>query len=294
MAERPAILRAVRVVDGGALLVAAVAMMVTSAAATNLGEGTDPSAAGDLVTWTTPAGGVAIREGQPGETAVPAHAVVGGALIAWRDGELVHVAQAVDMAPVLEVAVPGVDAVAVSDTWLVTRVRSGGDTLTARPIAAPDQVQTIGRASGSAQLGRPALDGDVLVYHVARPSQSQIVEQNLTTSTSRVVRRSSTALLTNPALLGGQLLYVRQTDLAQLLEVGPLATKGRDHVLYRLNAPAVHDQGHERGYSHKTRTPHPRTAAWTLWTTALSSTRAYVTLLPRKTGASPRIVAVAR
>jgi hypothetical protein len=51
--------------------------------------------------------------------------------------------------------------------------------------------------------------------------------------------------------------------------------------VYRLAAPSVHDAGHEPGYSHRTRTVPPRTAKWRLWTTALSSGQAYVTLLPR-------------
>ena len=294
MAERPAILRAFRVADAFALLVAAVLLVVSTAgAATRLGDGTDPSAAGGLVTWTTVTGGVEMREGQSGTTAVPAHASVGGSLIAWRDGDLVHVAHAADMAPVLDVTVPGVDALAVSDTWLVTRARSnGGDTLTARQLASPDDALPVASVTGTAQLGRPALDGDLLVYHVATSVDSRIVERGLSTSTSRVLRRSKRALLSNPAVLDGRILYVRQTSLAQLLELGSLT--GHDRVLYRLGAPARHDAGHERGYSHETRTPHPRIASWTMWTTALSSARAYVTLLPRRKGALPRIVSVAR
>jgi hypothetical protein len=65
-------------------------------------------------------------------------------------------------------------------------------------------------------------------------------------------------------------------------------------VLYRLGAPAPHDSGHEPGYSHESRTPHPPVASWTIWTTALSASRAYVTLLPRRVGAQPRIVSLLR
>jgi hypothetical protein len=121
------------------------------------------------------------------------------------------------------------------------------------------------------------------------------VEKDLATSSSHVVRRSPSALLTNPALLGGDLLYVRQTDLAQLLELGPVGSTGRDRVLYRLAAPTPHDLGHDRGYSRRTRTPHPRASIWTLWTTALSASLAYVTLLPRSVSPSgARIVSVSR
>jgi hypothetical protein len=296
MAERPSFLRAVRVADAATLLVAAAAILVTDAqGATRLGAGTDPSAAGDAVVWTTPTGGVVVREGQPGTTSVPAHSVLGGSLIAWRDGETVHVARAADLSPVADVAVPGVDALAISDTWLVTRAPSAtGDTLEARPLAAPDEVTTVASVKSPQQLGRPTLDQSLVVYHVAGRGGSRIVERDLAGGGSRILRRSSTALLTNPSLLTGRLLYVRQTSLAQLLELGPARAGARDRILYRLAAPAPHDAGHEPGHSRKTRTPHPRTSPWTLWTSALSATSAYVTLLPRRAGAQPQIVSVPR
>jgi hypothetical protein len=196
---------------------------------------------------------------------------------------------------VLDLTVPGVDAVAVSDTWLVTRAPSGtGETLAALPLTAPTDVRTIATAKRPSRLGRPAIDGDVVVYHVATQRGSRIDEYDLATSTARVLRRSSSALLTNPSLLAGRLLYVRQTDLTQLLELGRVGAGGRDRLLYRLAAPAPHDAGHDPGHSRKTRTPHPKTAAWTLWTSALSAANAYVTLLPRRPGKQPVIVAVPR
>jgi hypothetical protein len=296
MAERPTIFRAIRLADAAALLLAGVVIVAApSTAATRLGDGTDPSAAGDSVVWTTPAGGVMVREGQPGTTSVPAHAVLGGSLIAWLDGDSVHVARAPDLSPVLDVTVPGVDALAVSDTWLVTRApTSTGEVLAAAPIGAPTQVRRIATVKRPAHLGRPSLDLDTLVYHVATLRESRLVAADLAAARSRVLRRSRSALLTNPALLNGELLYVRQTDSAQLLELGRAAPGGRDRALYRLAAPAVHDPGHEPGHRRKTRTKFPRTAQWTLWTSALSATSAYVTLLPRKRGLPPRILAVPR
>jgi hypothetical protein len=296
MAERPTIFRAIRLADAAALLLAGVVIVAApSTAATRLGDGTDPSAAGDSVVWTTPAGGVMVREGQPGTTSVPAHAVLGGSLIAWLDGDSVHVARAPDLSPVLDVTVPGVDALAVSDTWLVTRApTSTGEVLAAAPIGAPTQVRRIATVKRPAHLGRPSLDLDTLVYHVATLRESRLVAADLAAARSRVLRRSRSALLTNPALLNRELLYVRQTDSAQLLELGRAAPGARDRALYRLAAPAVHDPGHEPGHRRKTRTKFPRTAQWTLWTSALSATSAYVTLLPRKRGLPPRILAVPR
>jgi hypothetical protein len=298
MAQRPALLRAIRLVDALALLLAAATIVVTQAtAATGLGLGTDPSAAGQVVVWTTPTGGVARHETDSTIVSVPPNAVVGGSLIAWRDGDQVHVAQAESSIPVLDLTIPGVDGLAVSDEWLVTRSREsdGRDKLAATPIAQPDQSTTLAVVSSPSQLGRPALDGGLLVYHVATTHGSRIVERDLATASSRVVRRSVSALLTNPVLLGGELLYVRQTNLVQLLELGPVARRGHDHVLYRLAAPTPHDLGHERGHSRRTRTPHPRTSSSLLWTTALSASFAYVTLLPRSGNPSgARIVSVPR
>ena len=137
------------------------------------------------------------------------------------------------------------------------------------------------------------MDSDLVVFHVATAHGSRIVEYNLETSKTHVLRRTTSALLTNPSLLGGRLLYVRQTDVSQLLELGAAQPAARDRVLYRLAAPAPHDEGHEPGYSHVTRTPRPAVASWTLWTTALSARRAYVTLLPRR-GGGPKIVSLPR
>ena len=293
MAERPVLLRAFRLADAIALTFAAAALVVARAdAATSLGSGTDPSAAGDTVVWTAPAGGVEAREGQPGRTSVPAHAVLGGSLIAWREGGVVHVADAADQTPVVDVTVPGVDGLAVSDNWLVTRSPSArGDVIAARPIDAPTEVRTIAAARRPMQLGRPAMDADLVVFHIATAHGSRIVEYNLATSKTHVLRQTISALLTNPSLLRGRLLYVRQTDLSQVLELGAAQPGAGDRVLYRLGAPAPNDQGHEPGYSDVTRTPHPAVASWTLWTTALSARRAYVTLLPRR-GGRPKIVSL--
>src|SRR6266511_55532 len=164
----------------------------------------------------------------------------------------------------------------------------------ALPISALDQAQVVAATKPPAQLGRPAIDADVVVVHVATRVVSRILAIDLAAGRSRIVRSSERAQLTNPSLLAGQLLYVRQTSTAQLLEIGHL-TGGRDCVLYRLGTPATRDRGYERGHSRRTRTPRPKRAAGTLWTTALSERTAYVTFVPRKRGAAAAsIVAVTR
>jgi hypothetical protein len=197
---------------------------------------------------------------------------------------------------VLDVDVPGVNAVAVSDGWLVTRAAiTGGEELTARSLAAPDVVVPVATARAPMRLGRPALDVDTLVYHVAARRLSTIVAFDLAASTRRVVRRSTTQQLTNPAVLAGELVYDRLTKSSQLVQVGPLDSGGSDRTVYKLAAPSVHDAGHEQGYNRRTRNRRPATAKWRLWTTAISAQRVYVTLLPR-TGAAAgaRLVFISR
>jgi len=293
MAQRPIVLSVVRRLAAACLVVVAAAALVGDAgAATNLGLGTDPSASGTTVVWTSPTGGVARDEGTAETRSVPAHAAVGGSLIAWREGETVRVARSADLAVVLELAVPGVTAIAVSDAWLVTRA---GNALDARAIADPDNVVRVATAKSPGQLGRPALDGDVVVYHLATPRLSTIVAFDLATAKRRTVRKSKTSLLTNPSLLDGELLYDRQTSRVQLVELGPLVKGASDRAVYRLTAPSVHDAGHERGHSRHTRNVPPRTAKWRLWTTALSGTQAYVTLLPGAgSAAAARVLSLPR
>lgn len=297
MAQLPASLLLVRA--AAALSLAAVAVTTltgSAAAATSLGLGTDPSTSGATVVWTTPTGGVRQDEDTSETATAPAHAVVGGSLLAWRDGTSVHVVRLTDGAAVLDIDVPGVTALAVSDSWLVTRESANrNETLTARSVDAPAETSTFATVRAPARLGRPALDGDAVVFHVARGTGSTIEGLNLLTGERRIVRRSRSQLLTNPSLLGGALLYDRQTSTGQLVELGPVDRPGADRVLYRIAAPSVHDVGHERGYSRHTRTRPVRPSKWRLWTTALSARRVYVTLLPRAGNASgARLISLSR
>jgi hypothetical protein len=294
IAERPTLLRRVRVADAAALVLVAAALFVGEArGASNLGPGTDPSASGDLLAWATPPGGVLLRGGA--RTALPGRPTLGGSLVAWRTGTDVHVATADSLTPVLDLTLASVDAVGVSDRWLVTRERDAisGDVLVARPLQAPDDVRIVASAPPPAQIGRPTLDGDVVVFHISTRRSSRIVAADLAAETSRVVRRAATAQLTNPSVLGGELLYVRLTATAQRLELGSLEPGGANRVLYRLGAPARRDPGYEPGHSHITRTPRPKLAPGILWTTALAPELAYVTFVRRKDGVAS-IVSVRR
>jgi hypothetical protein len=122
---------------------------------------------------------------------------------------------------------------------------------------------------------------------------------NLVSGKRLRLRYSSDAQLLNPSLLGGRLLYVRSSRCAQQLVLGPLRG-GPDKVLYKLGPLAGQDAGHER--HHTTQGEHlpcphkPRVTRKMLWTTALSPTTAYVTVLRPAPGGRtiPTLLAVSR
>jgi hypothetical protein len=151
-------------------------------------------------------------------------------------------------------------------------------------------------AAGEAgTLGRPALDGSRLVFHQATRRTSRIVLFDLAANRRTIVRSATRRQLTNPSLLGEQLLYVETTQYQQALVLGPVA-RGRGRTLLKI-APAIRA---DKGYSTK-HGPHrpgirrprrparegPPGSTTTLWTTALAPDAAYVTRL-RETGRTVR------
>jgi len=212
---------------------------------------------------------------------------VGGPFLATRAGTAVTVVRREDLAPIATFDIRGADKLAVSERWLVARVRGrdGGDVLQARALAGTGQVRGIAAVPAPAQLGRPALDGDLLVYHVAGRRSGRIVLVNLATGRRRTAREAAGAQLTNPSLLDRRLLYVRATPRSQTLMLGTLGRPAGDRVLYRIAALARRDAGHDPGkrphrrhYRDPDPPPRDRTgAAATLWSTALTARAAYVT-----------------
>jgi hypothetical protein len=149
------------------------------------------------------------------------------------------------------------------------------------------------------RLGRPALSGNLVLFHRATATASWITAYDIARGTRRRLRFSQDAQLLNPSLLGGRLLYVRTWRCGQELRVGPVGG-GRERVLYRLPPLASDDLGHERGHtSQGSRRPcpyPPKPSARMLWTTALGGASAYVTVLRpvRGGGTAPTLLQVAR
>jgi hypothetical protein len=295
LAERPQGLRVLRLLTAASLLLALVAGEVR-AAATVASPAGDPSASGADLVWQQPGvGGFLSRDGV--RTQLPgADPAIGGALIAWHVGPAVTVAARDTLTPVLQEALPGTQKLAVSDRWLVYRA---GRQIRVQPLSDPSRSALVVEAKRVAELGRPALDGDLVLYHYATAAGSWLTSVNVATGKRRRVRFARDAQLLNPSLLGTSLLYVRASRCSQELRLGPLGA-GKERVLYELPPLAAQDRGHERAHTSQGEhlpCPHrPKPTAKILWTTALSDTTAYVTVLrPRRGGrTTPSLLALPR
>jgi hypothetical protein len=302
MAERPVVLRGLRLVDGLLLLASAVALGAGAGAGSALAAGspteiarpaTDPSASGPAVAWAVPnSAGILVTE--PGAALRPLGGVdpaLGGANLAVHVGPYVTVTAGT--AVVARVTVPGATQLAVSDSWLVVRTAEadGRTLLVSLRLPAADTMTVVAAEPANVDLGRPEIEGNRMVVAINAPTTSRILEFNLTSGHRRVLRSSRASQLLNPALLGDRLLYERATYCDQRLVLGSPKTPAGGQILLRLGGVAIRDPGYEPGHtqvgSGPSRCPSPRIAptAVSLWTTALGPDRAYVTeLTPQSTG----------
>ena len=269
MAERPAIYRGFRVGDGIALLAASAALVVAvpaGASRTEVRPGADPATAAGSLVFERPDGTGVLRQGGH-NTLLPGHdpALGEGRVAVLRAGHVL-ILSAKDLAQVGRVRAKDADAVAISGTWVAWRARiKGRDQIRARNIgdpAKPGPEHTVARAGGDAQLGRPSLDGNRLVYARASEAENLIVKRVLGAKHGHntTLMRSTVEALSNPAIRGDDLLYVRITRRAQRLKLASLNGGGSGRTLLSRSSG-------------------------TLWSTALSQKRAYVTLLQ---GSGPR------
>ena len=300
MAERPVILRALRVADAAALAACAAALWAAPAQAAGVFAvpATDPSTDAGLVAFQEPGGGGVIASSS-GRTPAPGpHPAVGGGLVAWIGEGTVEVRSRTDAA--FAVSLPAAaDAVAVSAGWVAWRSReSGRDVLTASPLP-PDALapRRVASAPAGAQLGRPALAGDRLLFHVAGAARSRIDQVRLASGRRSTLRTAPRTLLLNPSSDGRRLLYVRSTFQRQQLRIGLLRSRPvrRDRSLYGTVPTGRRDAGNEPGVEHhahghpqKLPPRPPRNVSLTLWSTALGARSAYVTRLRQDAGTPVR------
>jgi hypothetical protein len=304
MAERPVILRSLRRVDGLLLLLCAVALGAGAGAGSALAAGepaevaaraTDPTVSGTALAWSVPGSAGMLRD-DPAGTARPLGGVdpaLGGPYLAVHVGPYVVVTTGT--ATVGRVTIPGVVALAVSATWLVARTAEpdGRSVLYTLPLPGLTPMTTLAGEPSSADLGRPAIDGNRMVVAINGPRTSRIVEFNLRSGGQRVLRSSRGSQLLNPVLLGDRLLYERATFCDQRLVLGSPKTAAGAKVLLRLGGVSSRDQGFEPGHtsqgSEPSRCPSPQAPRTrvSLWTTALGPDAAYVTeLTPQASGPS--------
>jgi len=300
MAERPALLRRLRLADGALLAVVAVAFLASGSASAAqrpqlvTADGTDPSRAGSLLAYERTDHGAAVLVDGDAIAQRPADNIaIGGRYIATRLGTALTVQDRRSGATIAQFDAPGATQLAVSDRWLVWRAdrRGGGDRLMALPLPVAQAVPAAGVARVVAGAGRretidrPALSGDHLAYAATTRGLSAIVIANLATQRRRRVLATRGGQLSQPALDGGRLLYVQSSYCSQRLQVVRTRTLRSPRTLLRIGANAHRDEGHDHGYttqgSEPSRCPHgtPHRTSALLWTSALAGRTAYVTLL---------------
>jgi hypothetical protein len=251
---------------------------------------TDPSADGALLAYHV-AGqqGIVVANGAP-SPAGGTHPALGGGRIAVLGANVIQVRQTSGAPFAAAIAAPGADACAVSAAWIAWRSRGAdADTIFAQPLAGGN-ARVVVKAR---ELGRPALEGGRLAYHVNGRTGSRIVIADLATGRRTTVRRERRALLINPSLHGGELAYVRNYYRRQELRVGPQSKRSVEHDrrLWSIVPTGRRDAGHDPGKEHlrhgwpKKLWPRPpRGLSATLWTTALGDGVAYVALLRQVAG----------
>jgi hypothetical protein len=310
MAERPAILRSLRVADAIALAACAVAIagVAPAKAAVAQPQGTGPAAAPGLFAFERPGvTGYLRRAG--GTVGLPGRdPSLGAGLVGWRDAASHIVLATPDtLTPVASYDAPGAGPFAFSDLWVVWLV--GNTQLVAQPRNASVAPRTIATARAGEQLGRPSIAGQAVVFHRAGKSGSSLRLFDLATNRESIVRSEARALLSNPTFDGHRIVYVRSTYKVQELRLGPLARRAtkKDRVLYGTTPTARRDAEHEKGHHrHAAGYPGgkppklykrpPAGVTDTLWTTALGPTTAYVTRIRKQAGraTTATILSVAR
>jgi hypothetical protein len=296
MAERPSIYRSLRLADAVALLACAGALAASDASAAtriHIPGATDPASAGGVLVWHQAGGTGQINRNGRTDALPGILPTLGAGLVGWRDGENLTFADPVTLAVRHSVHAPGIGPFAFGERWVAWLAArpEGGDALLARSLtdpAATDRVVAV--TDPPASLGRPAITGDKVLYHVAGRAGSRIVENDLAAGTRRVVRTRQRALLVNPSVFGDRIAYVRATYQRQELLLGPLASGSskEDTVLYDTVPPGRRDSGHEPGLVRHRKlplAPRPKPGVIvTLWTTALDEAHAYVTRLVARKG----------
>jgi hypothetical protein len=269
MCERESTYRSLRRGDAVALLVAAVALVIVPGSAgatgTNVVHATDPAATADALLFQRLGGPAVISRGGPEVSLPGTHPAIGGRFIATVTGNTIQLLDRNSLAPVARIDAPGADALAVSDSWLAYRApAAGGDAIYIVSIAnpaAPAPPALVASEGGASQLSPPAVDGSTLVYAIATPRRSRVVQLAMGTPKQRTLVSSRMLLLFDPAVSGTSFAYVRSNARGSRLMVRARKGHGAGRVLLTV-----------------------KRAQGMLWSDALTDSVAYVTLLEPSSG----------
>jgi hypothetical protein len=331
MAEAPRLWLGLRRLDALGLGVCALALAGASASAapiarTRIAQATDPSAANGALAWQqVGAGGLLSPNGAAAPLALPgAHPALGGSNVAWASPTQITIADRASLQPKLVLAASGVNALSVSDGWVVYRDEDAqGEHLIAVSLSDPGVRRYLAGARLAGRVGRPALDGASVVFTVNTPRRSALELVELTGGGRRTVRTARRGVaFFNPSLLGGRMLFERVTRCVQQLRLGavggPAGASSRsaaagspgaagssraargERVLLSLPSAVSRDPGYQRGYTHAYNSASGcpnrgagRGGATQLGATALAARSAYVTRLGPAAG-DAEVVSVAR
>jgi hypothetical protein len=275
MAERPSLYRNARFGDAVALTGAAVVLAgtgVAGAAETTATGAADPTFGDGLLGWQRGDQRGVLRRGDREQLLPGTDPAVGGPFVAVLEKGAIRLLDRNTLAPIARYGAKGVDSVAVSSDWLVYRVKQKrGDVIKARRIThplRPSKPRRLAQAKSPAQLGRPNVDGGLVVYAIAKRRKNKLVEQRVESGRRDSLLASRTSALSSASVQGKRVLYVLTTDKRQRLKLKSRSSKGDGRTLYSrgLKGP-------------------------TLWSTELSRKRAYVTLLR---GSGSKILSVKR
>jgi hypothetical protein len=267
MAERPELYQAIRVGDALALVMAAAALTFSGTAQADVkhvGSASDPSIAGSTLAFARGQSDVAfVNDGSGPQALAGTDPSIAGKYAAVIDGQAVRILGRPGFAEVDSFGASGIDAVAVSNNWIVYRTRiNGRDRLAARKLSAMGEAgeeRRIAAAGDPDQVSLPGIDGNTLVYSIMTPKGSRIIKATLKRDKRQMVMRSDVVQLLNPSVRGSSLLYVRGTRSGWELRLKKLGNRDAGHVLTSRDKR--------------------------IWSTALSAKRAYFTTLQ---GRAPR------
>jgi hypothetical protein len=280
MCERPGVYLGLRRSDAAALAAAALALIVVpgnaGAARPNIAHATDPSATADALLFQRLGGPAVISRGGPEIPLPGSDPAIGGRYVATVRDNSVLLFDRGTLAPLAQIEAAGADAIAVSDSWLAYRASSaGGDAIYARQIAnpaAPGAPVQVASQGGSGQLSRPAIAGNLVLYGIATPAGSRIVQRVIGSGKRRALVRSGRMLLFDPSVNGRSFAYVRTDARRSRLMVRRRQARGPGRVLFSL--------GRSKGV---------------LWSNALTRALAYATIVqPSSSNPDATIVGVDR